>query len=281
MPNDKREQHLHALAQDLVFPPTPDFDIRAALPRDNRRLSLLSGLASLCLALVLVLTPPVRAGIQQLFDAVGIEIQIAERENSEPTATLLDKSLFGQPVSAGEAREAFGQELLVPAAMPSSDPDAIYLYQQGGLISVTFAWMADDDLPALGESNIGVIFTQTTSSPDHPYLVKSVSPEGSYEHVDLESGFGWWIEGGEISAGDYRRGSANVLIWLSADVRHAYRLESMLDRETSIAMANDLVPWNPSTSTPVLVDDGWNAYGRSSHEQTQGTGGNSRSTPGT
>lgn len=257
MPNDELEQHLHALAQDLVFPSTPDFDIRAALPRDNRRLPLLSGLASLCLALVLVLTPPVRAGIQQLFDAVGIEIQIAERENSEPTATLLDESLFGQPVSAGEAREAFGQELLVPAAMRSSDPDAIYLYQQGGLISVTFTWMADDDLPALDGSGIGAIFTQTISSADQPYLVKSVIPHTNLEYVQLASGAAWWIDGGELGThknGD-ARASAHVLIWLSSNGGSAYRFESMLDQQNTIEIANSLVEWNLDTSTPVLVND--------------------------
>ncbi|MCA9832553.1 MAG: hypothetical protein KC435_01265 [Thermomicrobiales bacterium] len=253
MMNDELELRLHALAEDMVFPPTPDLGVHTAR-QPRRRTILLYGMATLCLILVIVATPPARAAIQQLFDAAGIDIRISDSQNSERTLALLDDSLFGYPVSFDEAREAFGQPLLVPSTVLSTEPDQIYLYQTGDLISVTFAWAAEDDLPALDGSNIAAIFTQTVSSSDQPYLVKSIIPHTNTKYVEIERGSAWWIEGGELGTdkSEDTRSSAHVLIWLSADGYHAYRLESMLDQQTSIRIANSLVEWNPDVSAPVV-----------------------------
>lgn len=238
------EQMLHLLSEELVFPPTPDISERVKRSIPNRRQPRVPGaLMAVALIALLLLTPPARAAIQSVFDAVGIEISISDREMDGTDLPLLDESLFGVPVSLEEAEIAFGRPLVIPTHVLPEPPAAIYLLQpegSSGLTSITMVYAETDDLPGIANTGIGAIFTQMVGSGDQPWLVKTILPSAASEPVSTDVGPGWWIEDGQLgtTSGTDSRVSGHVLIWLSDN--RGYRLESGLDRDTSILFAESL-----------------------------------------
>lgn len=246
-PDDRLEEQLRSLATDLRFPETPDIAARIR-PVTGHRSSgshrIWYALATIALALILVATPPVRAAVWQIFDAVGIDIRVGEERGAELRLETLDAAAFGEPVTLSEAESAFGRPLSFPTEVLPAEPDAVYIYQPspGGLISVTFVYGATDDLPALPDSDIGAILTQITGPSDSPYLVKMVLPTSAGEPVRTDAGAAYWVEDGQLEVQPIgsSRYSAHVLVWL--DGITAYRLESMLDQPTSIRIAESMEP---------------------------------------
>lgn len=242
--DEQLKKRLRYLANDLQFPETPEIAdaIRSNLTPLRRGVSLgwyAVGLMSL--VLILGFTPSARAAMWQLLDTVGIDVRFGDEQGQDTELDLLDSSAFGSPTTLTEAEAAFGQPLQFPTHVLPEEPDAVYLLEQNsGLISVTFVYAATDDIPALHDSNVGAILTQIVAPADSPYLAKTVLPTSGGTHVEMPDGPGYWIENGQLSLepSGVTRPSANVLIWLDSMV--AYRLESLLDMNTSLQIAASL-----------------------------------------
>lgn len=249
--NDCVESRLHGLADELVFPVTPDFKAATfsglSPQRDDRRGAINIGVL-LLIALALLLTPPARAAIEDALDVVGIEVRFGNHFPDDAGLGLLDPALFGSPVSLREAEIAVGTDLRLPSTGLPSTPHAVYLFkpqEPRQLLSVTFVYRSSDVLPAIPGSDIGAIFTQFLGPESEPYLIKHILPTSVAVLVDMEDGPAYWIEQGQLSATGHEsqsRPSANVLV--SLDDMRGYRFETMLDQTTAIKIAESVHPMN-------------------------------------
>lgn len=203
---------------------------------------VLTTVAVLVVALVLVLSPSARQAVADLLSAAGVRIGFV----SESPTTGADLSL-GEPVDLEEARHAVDFELQIPSGDEPGAPDAVYLSDSG---RVTMVWAGTPTLPAAGDTGIGLLLTQYEAIDGREFAVKSIGPETGVQRLVLEDSPALWIEGAAHTftlldtegspIEETTRLAANVLLWDADGV--SQRLETTGDLQTALAIVDRLEP---------------------------------------
>jgi hypothetical protein len=110
---------------------------------------------------------------------------------------------------------------------------------------VTLVYRAGPDLPAIGDSGIGLVLEEFEGQISRPVIGKFVEPPTTVMDVSIDGTAGFWIAGGPHDVaylgpdGEIRpntlRVSGNSLLWERGEV--TLRMESMLSRDRAVAIA--------------------------------------------
>lgn len=261
------EQALAALGREGFFPPTPDVASRTrqrlegqppppvSLPR--RRVVWLAAAALLLLILgTLALFPEARTAIANRLGLRGVTITVLDELPTpapSPSGASLD---LGRALSLAEAEEAVSFPLFVPSAPGFGDAPRVYLRGVGSSVMVSFVYPTGGDLPATQAPGVGALLSQFRGEPDRALIEKGLrggdaDPATSLEAVTIAGNRGFWITGAPhavffvcYDVGECRQEPArlagNVLLWERDGV--TLRLESALDKDTAIAVAESVQP---------------------------------------
>lgn len=112
-------------------------------------------------------------------------------------------------------------------------------------------WEGGESLPAAGESNVGLIYSQfDLDLAENELFVKSVRPDNGVRAVEISGVIGLWIDGAphvityEDAAGNVleeeTRLAGNVLMWERAGVTH--RIETTVSLGEAQRLAESLTP---------------------------------------
>ena len=151
---------------------------------------------------------------------------------------------LGQRMSPAEAQARVDFPLLRPATPDPGPPDATYV--RSG--RVAFVWAPRPGLPATGDPNIGLLLNEFHGTFDRTIVEKIASVGTHVEPVSVAGAPGYWIAGAphffmyldpsghEID--DSYRSVGQTLVWTRDGI--TYRLETSLDRDAAIALAESL-----------------------------------------
>lgn len=243
---DPLEVALTALGAELAFPPTPDVrvSVERAIATPARRswwptawpraiaLAVLATLLIVAAATALVITVP---GLRLTFLPALPSAQVPD----EPLATRM---ALGRPVDP----------VTVTAGIPTAlgTPDEVYVLGDDRVLSLVYA--ADDRLPALGDSGIGLLVQVIDGALDREHVEKLVvsDPGTSVAAVQVGDADGFWITGpphlvrlidpdGRTSSLPTRL-AGDTLVWESGGV--LYRMESAMGLDEALRIAETIEP---------------------------------------
>ena len=267
------ESRLRALAEDAVWPATPDLAAAvAAAPRRRRRAALGRGRAALGRrpaglgplvrglrpaarrALVVVLAalllvpaaavafPGARDDVLEWLGLRDVEVR---RVPAPPAGARpeLERDL-GRLVGLEQARRDAGFAAAIPAAL--GPPDRVRV--TGQRISLIYA--PRDGLPALRGIDAGLILTQSRGGIRGVYLQKLLLGGTDVERVSVGGRLGAFISGGEHAYlyetpdGEVRQDrpllAGPTLIWAAGGRVH--RLEAVVPREKALQIGSSVAP---------------------------------------
>lgn len=242
--SDRMLERLTDLGQHMNWPTA---DIRAdvlhrvAQPEGRHRPVRRWTAAAVALAALVLVTaiPAGRGAIADLLGVVGIEL---EWTDSLPPAGAFDELDLGRAVSLDGV--SVGIPILVPGADPPGRPDRTYV-DDGRVATV---WRATPELPAVVDTEIGLLHMQFAATLDEARLTKQVTQEADVRGVTVRGRFGIWIEDGPhvvtyldpdgLERTETTRLAGNVLMWEEDGVTH--RIESSLTLEDTLAIAESL-----------------------------------------
>ncbi|HEY8092474.1 MAG TPA: hypothetical protein VID93_01780 [Acidimicrobiales bacterium] len=272
------EQALTELADSLEFPGSDALagrvTARLAQPvvvpfgrRPNVRKALAVAAAAVVIAgLVLAGSPRARRAVADLLGIGGIEIQTSSPATGSTAATTVVPSAgstsspatfppdaapgpldLGSPIGVEEGAARIGVPAPVPTAL--GPPAAVYVGSPPATGRLSLVWPPSTSLPATRIPDVGALLTVFRASVEEGYFLKVLDPETTYERVTVGGHPAVWLAG-EPHAFLYRtsdgqvqeetlRLAGNTLIWTVGPF--TYRLESALDRDAAIALA-DSVP---------------------------------------
>lgn len=250
---DDLESRLRTTAAIVAFPATPDLvaSTRARIgverpvgQRPIARYAWIGGFAAvLALALVVTFSTTSRDAIGRWFDIPGILIVSDDGKPTERADSPL-RSMLGAETTLESAAGAIAFDVLAPAEL--SAPDEVYLHSSDTNNVLTMIWTANPDLPAIGEQDIAVLFSQFKSSPDEVWADKEVGGTAAMRVVRVHGVDGLWIEGthdltiNDAGGDPQTRVAGNVLSWHIGGV--TYRIESNLTLERVLAIAESVAP---------------------------------------
>jgi hypothetical protein len=214
--------------------------------RPGRRLRWIPVTAAIILlaASILLLSPGAREAVADLLGVAGIEVRFGE-----PTPPLGAELDLGDSVTLDEAAGAVAFDLSVPGS--AGPPDAVYLSARPSSGRVSMVWEGAERLPAAGETDIGLIYSQfALDLAEDELFVKSVMPDSRVRAVEVAGILGLWIDGaphvityedvtGQVHEEETRL-AGNVLMWERAGVTH--RIETTLPVDEAVALAESLIP---------------------------------------
>lgn len=193
--------------------------------------------------IVVLLVPPARQAVANLFGAAGIHITFGETDFERATGDLR----LGREVTIGDVENAAGFDVVAPGGSVPGPPDGVFAGENGEL---HMAWGGTLELPGVGDTGISLLFTQQLETSGEYQGVKVVPAETDVEAVSVEGARGFWIEGGAhalvlvdetgLEREETRRLAANVLLWSSEGI--GYRLETTGNLASALAMAESLRP---------------------------------------
>ena len=251
------ELQLRALAEEAVWPPTPDIAaavaraprerrasarLRAALaPRGRRaRRVLAAGLALLLLIpAAAVAFPGARNDVLEWLGLRDVEIR---RVPAPPPGTRpeLEPDL-GRVVPLAQAEREAGFAAAIPAAL--GEPDRVRVL--GQRISLIYA--PRDDLPRLDGVDAGLILTESRGAIHGVYLQKLLLGGATAERVNVDGRLGAFISGDhaylyETPDGQVREDhpllAGPTLIWTGRG--RVYRLEAAAPRAKALQIARSV-----------------------------------------
>jgi hypothetical protein len=210
----------------------------------TRRRKLAYTLAAVSIfSIVVYLVPPARQAIANLFGAAGIQITFGDPAFERAIGDLE----LGREVEIGAIDDAAGFDVVAPAGSDPGPAGGVFVGENG---EVNMAWEGTLELPAAGDTGIGLILTQREERSDAYQGVKTVSPETEVEAVLVDGAQGFWIEGTPhtlvlvdetgVEREETRRLAANVLLWAKDGI--SYRLETTGDLASALAIAESLSP---------------------------------------
>lgn len=237
------ERKLRSAAERIHW---PDADLRGAVtsaigarqPGPRRRWLQLAAAAAAVTLLVLA-TPAGRQAVADILEVAGIRVGWGDAA-SAPGAGLE----LGEEMSLEEAADLVDHPLLHPTEIP----DAVYYEELADTDAIHMVWAGEDDLPAAGDTGIGLLYTQLRAGTSKLFL-KSLSPDTEARPVTVRGQQGLWIEGAphvilyEDESGlreERARLAANVLAWEEGGVTH--RIETTLGLEETLGLAGALQP---------------------------------------
>lgn len=245
------DDRLDALLADMAvdFPPTPHLAeavrVRLTAGRTRSRPVLRVGrAAALALMGLLLLAGLAVAGAIGVGPMRIIFGQALPSPNVPPLATRL---ALGERLSLDQLEPRTDLDLVAPRAI--GEPDEAYLLPSG---IVSLVWGADDELPAMDASGIGLLEMLIPGDLE-PSLVEKVVSEfdTTLERVQVDGRQGWWISGaphvlryvtpGGSDSGIRSRLVDAALVWQAADGT-VVRIESGLGRDASVSLGESLAP---------------------------------------
>lgn len=208
---------------------------------EDRRLGLAFALAVLAVSLTILAVAPTRQAVAGWLGIGSTKINVVP-PTSSPVSDLRSPSA-----------ESLGDDVESPAdPIPGlGAPDAVRDQPDRGR---SYTWEAGQSLPALGDTDIGVVLSVRPGDGDLFSDVKSVGQDVDVEFVIVEVGdeatvLGLWIGGThELIAGSSAPPvvAERVLLWVADAIE--YRLETdlslaeVLDLAASIQGGTDLLP---------------------------------------
>jgi hypothetical protein len=262
---DELERMLAALPRELAFPPTPDIagriggmlpvrlpaQLPARQPAPWRRRTTWYAIAAAVLLLIVVLTaalPGPRRAVADFFGLPGIRIEFSPRGEGDTGGP----KEIGSTLLFGERTTLEGAQATVPfPIVVHGEPDEVYLRHDEGVTAVSLIYRASDELPEIGGTGVGMLLMEFRTGADTPFLAKRAMGDSVFLITSVNGNEAYWVERGELivqppdqiepEASAFARRSGNVLIW--RDGQTTYRMETTLDREEAIAIAESLAPW--------------------------------------
>ncbi|HSK06086.1 MAG TPA: hypothetical protein VK990_01115 [Acidimicrobiia bacterium] len=215
---------------------------RLARPRPERsrahRWVSVTAALTVLVALLLVLSPQAREAVADLLGVAGIEIEFRP-VLEEPLGAGLG---LGRETSLEEAVASVDFPVSIPEQL--GEPDAVYLFQG----RINMVWQGGEALPAAGDSEVGLLYSQFRFDGDGDRQVKSLGPESVVIPIEVAGWSGFWIEGAthlvsiEDASGRWveetLRLAGNVLMWETDHVTH--RLETMLGLDEALGIAESI-----------------------------------------
>jgi hypothetical protein len=216
---------------------------RTPRPHQTRARLLAAAAAVLVATAATVAVPGSRQAVARWLGMGGVTLTYGD---DVPSAAGRSYDL-GSPVPLARAvagAQDAGWTLQAPAA--AGHPDRAYVDQPAG--SVTLAWAPAASLPEIDDSGLGLVVTAIPGTTDAGGMSKLTSAGTIVELVRVGDTPAYWIAGdlhvvaitdpdGQIVTHSSRLAS-NTLLWTEGEV--TYRLESSLDREDAVALAEDL-----------------------------------------
>lgn len=194
-------------------------------------------------SIVVILVPPARQAVANLFGAAGIQITLGDPDFERAIGDLQ----LGREIAIGDIDNAADFDVVAPVGSEPGAPDGVFVGEEG---EVTMAWEGTPGLPGAGDTGISLLFTQREETSGDYEGVKVVPPETDVEAVSVEGALGFWIEGTAhtlvlvdetgLEREETRRLAANVLLWASEGV--SYRLETTGNLASALAIAESLRP---------------------------------------
>ena len=153
---------------------------------------------------------------------------------------------LGAPIGVEEGAARLGIPAPVPAAL--GPPAAAYFGSPPAGGKLSLVWPPSATLPSTQVPEVGALLTVFRASVDEGYFLKVLGPETTYERVTVGGQPAVWLAGEphtflyRASDGQIReetlRLAGDTLIWTAGPF--TYRLESALDREAAIAVAESV-----------------------------------------
>ena len=261
------ERALVELADGLEFPTASEMPERVIAELDRpasvtplvqrpavRRALALAAAAIVIAGVVLVASPRARKAVADLLGIGGVAIRTSDTtpaippttlsaspSSSRSTASSSSPSTAARPgsIDVEDAASAIG---VVPPLPPSLGPPQTVTLADGRL---TLEWPPSSTLPATDLPGIGAVLAVFRGQVEEPLLEKVLGPETAYERVSVGGRPGVWLSGaphvlmylgpgGQVRE-DQLRLAGNTLLWTVGP--HTYRLESALERDAAIALA--------------------------------------------
>ncbi len=224
-----------AVRRIVAATPTPE---RRAAPARRRRPVVLVVAALVVAALVVVAVPGSRAALARWLGIGSVRIVTTD----DPVPDLSGPYDLGEPVTV-DAATARAPGPLVPDGL--GPPAAAFVGAPTG--AVTVVWPATDELPPIGTGPgaAGLVVTALPEAISEPLLTKVGSAGTVVEATTVDGRPAYWVagalhvvradeaEGGDVP--DTVRLAGNTLLWADGDI--TYRLESGLDRDAAVAVA--------------------------------------------
>ena len=244
------ELQLRALADDVVWPATPD--IAAAVARtapDRRRFAGRSRRVLVAVAAALLLVPAAALAFPGARDDVlewlGLRDVQIRRVPAPPSGTRPElEADLGRRVTLAQARRDAGFAAALPAEL--GEPDRVRV--TGQRISLVYA--PRPGLPKLDGVDAGLILTESRGGIPGEYLQKLVLGGTGVERVRVRGRPGAYISGGEHAyiyetpGGTVEEDRALLagptLIWVAGGRVH--RLETAAPRATALRIASSVEP---------------------------------------
>ena len=261
------ERALVELADGLEFPAASDMPERVIAELDRpasvtplvqrpavRRALALAAAAIVIAGVVLVASPRARKAVADLLGIGGVAIRTSDTtpaippttlstspSSSRSTASSSSPSTAGPPgsIDVEDGASAIG---VAPPLPPSLGPPQTVTLADGRL---TLEWPPSTTLPATDLPELGAVLAVFRGRVEEPLLEKVLGPGTAYERVSVGGRPGVWLSGaphvlmylgpgGQVRE-DQLRLAGNTLLWTVGP--HTYRLESALDRDAAIALA--------------------------------------------
>lgn len=247
MPERTIEAALAELAEGIEWPTEVDFASQLRLDRSVRqtwipRVAWMAGGIVLILALLLV--PSARQAVANLLEVAGIRFEFGETPDLPPPAILAP----GEQVDLESAQRAVDFPILTPSAL--EPPTAVHLLEWELGTQVFLAWEASERLPEVRESGTGLLLAEFRADLNEPFFGKVLEGGTTVDQVSVDGVLAFWLSGAPhvfmFETGrrdlveDETRLTGNVLVWERDGI--TYRLESGLDLEESLAIAESLRP---------------------------------------
>jgi hypothetical protein len=211
----------------------------------------------------LAISPTARDVVAERLGLKGVTIEhVPEAPTPQPTATAEPTPLpgtpsptppppgvglgLGQPTSLLEARTQVSFSIQLPSAL--GVPEAVYRASQN---QVSLVYAPRPGLPRNAQAaSIGALLTEFRASLDDTLFGKGVPPNARLEEVQVNGERGFFISGAPHTffvrdannnlRDERSRLAGNTLLWSRRADGLTFRLESALDRDAAIAIAESL-----------------------------------------
>jgi hypothetical protein len=208
----------------------------------GRRRPVLVAAAVLLVVLVALAVPGPRHAVARWLGIGSVAVTYTDEVPEDAGATYD----LGTPVPVARAVDEADWPVAAPA--DAGDPSAAFVGRPVG--SITFVWAPSVEVPEVDDSGIGLLLSVLPGTTDAGLVLKRVGPGTTVELVRVGGSAAYWIAGdphellvvdpdGQVVTAASRL-AGNTLIWTDADV--TYRLESGLDRDAAVDMAESLRP---------------------------------------
>ena len=178
------------------------------------------------------------------FGVPGVAIREGATQPPLPRTPLsADPAFLGRFTSLDEARQQVDFDVRAPSAEWIGQPDVYYSqHPQDGRVSLVYA--ASEDLPAIGDTAVGMLVTQFRGNVASDFLTKLRNVGAPVTRVRIGQTEGWWIEethevlhldASQRPTSERLRFADSTLLWTRDGV--TLRLESRLDLERAVDVA--------------------------------------------